>query len=65
MGCPGSFPSSYGENHTKPQLGWEVDSDKPGCTRSCRGDVTNPTFLHAFFWILVPDPRFLQPTLES
>ena len=65
MTSPGSFPSSHGKNHPDPKAGRDLDPDKPGCNTSCLGDEGNPTFLCAFFWVLVPDSRLLKPTLES
>ena len=59
MACPSSFPCSHEEKHFDPNSSREVDLDKTGCTTSFRGDETDPNFLQAFFWILVPptDPR--------
>ena len=65
MACLGSFPSGHGEKHPNPNSGQELDPDKPGCTTSCQGDETDSKFLCAFFWIFIPDPKLLQPTLES
>ena len=42
--CPGSFPSSHGEKHPNPKLGWDLDLDKLGCTTSCWGDKTDQIF---------------------
>ena len=53
MACPGSFPSSRGENHPDHRSGRDLDPDKLGCTTSYWGDETGPTFLHTFFWNLV------------
>ena len=57
MTCPGSFPSCCGENHPDPKSDWDLDPNKPRCSTSCRGDETDPTFLHVFsgFASLIPD----------
>ena len=34
-------------------------------TISCLEDETDPTFLHVFFWICVPDSQLFQLILES
>ena len=62
MACPGSFLSGHGQNHPNPKSGQDLDSDKPRCTMSCRGDETDPKFSHTFFWMSVPNPLLLQPT---
>ena len=47
LACPGSFPCCCGENHNH-----DPDPDKPGCTMSCKGNETDPTF-----WIVIPYSR--------
>ena len=47
------------------KAGRPLDTDKSGCIKSCRGGETDPDFSRPFLWIFVPDPRLLQPTLES
>ena len=57
--CHSSFPSCCKENHPDTKSGRDLDPDKPVCAMYCLGDVTNPTFLHAFLWFLSPDfPTF-------
>ena len=34
--------------HPDPKSGWDLDSDKLGCSASCQGDETNPYFSCAF-----------------
>ena len=60
--CHSSFLSSWRENHPKPKVIRDHDPDKSGCTTSCRGDKTDPTFSFTFFLFVSPT---LQPTQES
>ena len=61
--CPGSFPSSDGEKHPDHKSHMDIERDKLGCTTSCQ-DMKLTQIFHNFFWILSPDPQFLQPTLK-
>ena len=65
MACPCILPSCHGEKSSLPQSSQDLDPDKPRCITSCWGDETNLTFLHTFFWTLVPNFQLLQLTLES
>ena len=58
MACHSSFLFCRGENHPNPKSGWNIDPDKPGCTMSCQGDLTDPIFLCAF-------SDFLSPTFAT
>ena len=54
--CPHSFKSGHSGKHPHPKSGWHLDQEKLGCTTSCQGGETNPSFC-VFFLIFVPDPR--------
>ena len=60
MAFTGRVSSCHGENHPDPKSCQEVDPEKPGCTTSCQGDETDPTYMHVFFWILVSNSQLLQ-----
>ena len=50
VGCFAStaYHNTHSFNHTEkqpyPKSGQEEDPDKPGCTMSCRGGLTDPSF---------------------
>ena len=56
MACHGSFPSCHEENDPNPKSGRDLDPEKPVCTVSCWGDVSNPAFLRVFFCFFPPIP---------
>ena len=65
MACHGSFLSCCEENDPDHKSGWDLDTDKPVCSTSCREYVTDPSFSCTFLWFSSLIPQFLQPTLES
>ena len=78
MACQGfillvsyGFTACHGENHTDPKSGLDLDPENLGCTMSCQGDVTDPTFLRTFFLHLRPrqtfatGPRVIESVIRS
>ena len=65
------FLCSYRENHPSSKSGRDLDPDRLGCTMSCRGDVTDPTFscfLSDFVLnspTFVTDPRVIESVIGS
>ena len=62
MAClSSSFLSNLEKKHPDPKSDQDVAPDKGACVTSCRGGVSNPNFLPAFF--LDFGPRF--PTFQT